>query len=87
MECVLFSILFVVIYIITVVICMYITYKKSDYIILTLGELFDEMSEWMFIPVLNTFLLLIITLCICIVIIFNRAWAIKLWDKTRNTKL
>ena len=87
MECALFSILFVVIYIITVVICMYITYKKSDYIILTLGELFEEMNGWMFIPILNTFLLLIIALFICIAIIFNCTWVIKLLDKIRDIKL
>ena len=87
MECVLFSILFVVIYIITVVINMYITHKECEPRVFTLGELFDRMEGWMFIPILNTFLLLIIALFICIAIIFNCTWVIKLLDKIRNTKL
>ena len=87
MECVLFSILFVVIYIITVVVNMYITHKECEPRVYTLGELFDKMEGWMFIPILNTFLLLIIALFICIAIIFNCTWVIKLLDKIRNTKL
>lgn len=87
MECVLFSILFVVIYIITVVINMYITHKECEPRVFTLGELFDRMEGWMFIPILNTFLLLIIALFICIAIIFNCTWVIKLLDKIRNKKL
>ena len=87
MECVLFSILLVVIYIITVIIHMYITHKECKPRVYTLGELFDRMEVWMFIPVINTFALIILIFCICIDIIINYPWVIKLWNKIRNIKL
>lgn len=87
MECVLLSILLVVIYIITVVICMYITHKECEPRVFTIGELIDNMEGWMFIPAINTFELLTFAFCVCIDIIINCTWVIKLWDKIRNIKL
>ena len=87
MECVLFSILFVVIYIITIVIFMYITYKECEYRVFTLGELLDRTEGWMFIPVANTTSLIVLVLCICIYLIIKYTGIIKLWDKIRDIKL
>lgn len=87
MECALVLIFFVVIYIITVVINMYITHKECEPRVFTLGELFDKMEGWMFIPVINTVALIILALCICIYLIIKHTGIIKLWDKIRNIKL
>lgn len=87
MECVLFSILFVVIYIITVVVNMYITHKECKPRVYTLGELFDRMEGWMFIPVANTIMLIALALCVCIYLIIKCTGIIKLWNKIRDIKL
>lgn len=87
MECVLFSILFVVIYIITVVVNMYITHKECKPRVYTLGELFDRMEGWMFIPVANTIMLIVLVLCVCIYLIIKCTGIIKLLNKIRNIKL
>lgn len=87
MECVLLSIVFVGIYIITVLVCMYITHKECEPRVFTLGELFDEMEGWMFMPAINTFELLTFMLVACIDMIMSCTWIIKLWDKIRNIKL
>lgn len=87
MEYVLFSILFVVIYIITVVVNMYITHKECEPRVFTLGELFDRMEGWMFIPVVNTIALIILVLCVCIYLIIKCTWVVKLWNKIRDIKL
>lgn len=87
MKCVLFSILLVVIYIITVIIHMYITHKECEPRVYTLGELFDKMEGWMFIPVINTIALIILALCVCIYLIIKYTGIIKLWGKIRNIKL
>lgn len=80
MEWVLFSILFVMIYIITVVIYMYITHKEHPDA-LTVGELFDDMDEWMFVPAFNTVALLILVLCACIYLIIEYIGIIEFWKK------
>lgn len=87
MECALFSILLIVIYIITVVIDMYITHKECKPCVSTLGELFDRMEGWMFIPVVNTIMLSVFVLCVCIYLIIKCTGIIKLWNKIRNIKL
>ena len=87
MECALFSMLLVVIYIITVIIHMYITHKECEYRLFTLGELFDRMEGWMFIPVINTIALIILVLCVCVYLIIKYTGIIKLWDKIRNIRL
>ena len=86
MEFGLFLILFVVIYIITVVVCMYITYKEHRYVT-TIGEVFDSMYIWMIMPLINTIALIIFALCLCIDLILKYTGIIKLWDKIRNIKI
>lgn len=86
MECALFLILFVVIYIITVVICMYITYKEHRRVT-TIGEVFDSMYIWMIMPLINTIALIIFALCLYIHLIIKYTGIIKLWEKIRNIKL
>lgn len=66
---------------------MYITHKECEPRVFTLGELFDKMEGWMFIPVINTVALIILALCICIYLIIKHTGIIKLWDKIRNIKL
>lgn len=87
MECALLFILLIFVYIITFVICMYITHKECEPRVFTLGELIDNMEGWMFIPAINTFELLTFAFCACIDIIINCTWVMKLWDKIRNIKL
>lgn len=86
MECVLFSILLVVIYIITIIVYMYLTYKEYHYVS-TIGGLLDRTESWMFIPLVNTVTLLILALCICIYLILKYTGIIKLWNKIRNIKI
>ena len=66
---------------------MYITHKECKYRVFTLGELFDRMEGWMFIPVVNTIALIILVLCVCIYVIINCTWVVKLWNKIRDIKL
>lgn len=87
MECVLFSILFVVIYIITVLVYMYVTYKECKYSIFTLGQLFDRMDAWMFIPFANTVILIVVVFIVAIYYIILYTGISKLWDKIREIKL
>ena len=61
--------------------------KKGDFIVYTLEELFDKMKGWMFTPVLNTIMLIILILCVCIYLIINCTGVIKLWNKIRDIKL
>jgi hypothetical protein len=87
MSFTLFIVLLIFIYIITVVINMYITHKECEYRVYTLGELFDRMERWMFIPILNTIILISLVLCICIYLIIDYTGIIKIWNKIRNIKL
>lgn len=66
---------------------MYITHKECEYRVFTLGELFDRMEGWMFIPVINTIMLIVLALCVCIYLIIKYTGILKLWEKIRNIKL
>ena len=87
MECVLLSMLFVIIYIITVVINMYITHKECKPRVFTLGELFGRMDGWMFIPIMNTVILIVIVFVVAVYCIIHYTGISKLWNKIRNIKL
>ena len=79
--------LFVLIYLVSLVIHLVVCYQEDKRHIFYVRDLLDEIDFYMWCPVLNTFLLIAYTLCVCIRAIWELSKLNVLWEKFRNIKL
>ena len=80
-------IIFILIYLISFAIHLWIEYKENERFIHNVGDLIDNIHFYMWFPLLNTLVIIIAAVGIFIMRI---SWLLKLgilWEKFRNIKL
>lgn len=80
-------IVFTLIYLVSLVIHILITYREHKYIIFKVGDLIDMLEFYMWFPLINTMMLLLLGIAVTIVKIANLLRLSILWGKFRNIKL
>lgn len=70
--------IFILVYLISVAICLITYYYENKDTIHNIGDLLDETEGFMWIPVINT--ASVIVFCLCL-------GTVKLWEKFRNIKI
>lgn len=79
--------LFILIYLISLVIHLVLCYKENNYAIYKVGDLIDLIEFYMWCPVLNTLMLLLLIIAVIIVKLWELSKLDILWEKFRNIKL
>lgn len=78
---------FILIYLISVAVCLITCYYDNKNYIHDIGDLLDETEGFMWIPVINTALVIVFCLCLGIVKLWELSKLNILWEKFRNIKL
>jgi hypothetical protein len=79
--------LFILIYLISFALHLLIEYKENKRRIHYVGDLIDNIEFYMWLPVLNTFTVIIWTLLLGIIAIWKVSKLDILWQKFRNIRL
>ena len=79
--------IFILVYLISVAICLITCYYENRYTIHNIGDLLDETEGFMWCPFLNTGLVVILCLCLGIVKLWELSKLNILWEKFRNIKI
>lgn len=79
--------LFILIYLVSLVIHLIICYREDKRIIHKVGDLIDEMEFYMWLPIVNTFTLISLALCMGTIAMWKALKLGVLWEKFRNIKL
>ena len=80
-------IIFILIYLVSLVIHLIICYRDNKYTIFKVGDLIDKMDGLSWFPILNTIVLIIIGIAIMALIIAKLLKLSVLWEKFRNIKI
>ena len=80
-------ILFILIYLVSLIIHLVVCYKENKRHIFYVGDLLDEMDIYMWFPVLNTFMLILFVLYVCIIAIWKISKLDIFWEKFKNIKI
>ena len=75
------------IYIVSVIIILIDCYRDFKYCIKNVGDLLDISPSFTYIPIFNTFVIIMLLLAIILDCIFRLLRIYELWDKIRNIKL
>lgn len=78
---------FILIYLISVAVCLITCYYDNKNYIHDIGDLLDETEGFMWIPVINTALVIVFCLCLGAVTLWELSKLNILWEKFRNIKL
>lgn len=79
--------LFVLIYLVSLVIHLVVCYQENKRHIFYVRDLLDEIEFYMWFPLLNTLLLVVIVVGVCIMTLWKSLKLDILWQKFRNIKL
>lgn len=79
--------LFILIYLVSLVIHLVICYKENKRHIFYVRDLLDEIDFYMWFPILNTLLILVVIIGIAIMTLWEVSKLNVLWEKFRNIKL
>lgn len=79
--------LFILIYLISFVIHLLIEYKENKRFIHDVGDLIDNIRFYMWFPLLNTLMLILVVVFIFTMKIWKLLKLDILWEKFRNVKL
>lgn len=79
--------IFILIYLVSLVIHLVICYKENKRHIYYVGDLLDEIDFYMWFPILNTLLILVVIIGIAIMKLWEVSKLKVLWEKFRNIKL
>ena len=79
--------LFILIYLISFAIHVLLEYKEDKKIIYNIGDLIDNIRFYMWFPLLNTLILIIVVIGIFIIKLQELLKLDILWEKFRNIKL
>ena len=79
--------IFILVYLISVVICLIICYYENEDIIYNMGDLLDETTGHMWCPFLNTALILTYGLYLGGAKLWELSKLNILWEKFRNIKI
>lgn len=79
--------IFISVYLISFVIHLVVCYKENRYAIYKVGDLIDLIEFYMWCPLLNTVLILVVIIGIAIMKLWEVSKLNILWQKFRNIKL
>jgi hypothetical protein len=82
-----FWIIFILIWICSVVIHIVWVYYENKYAIFKVGDLIDKIEFFMWFPFINTFVLIMIVIILILITMANLLKLPVLWEKFRNIKL
>lgn len=77
----------ILIYLISVAAFLIECYYENKYSIHNIGDLLDETESFMWVPFINTVLIIVFCLCIGIVKLWELSKLNILWEKFRNIKI
>lgn len=80
-------ILFILIYLVSLMIHLVLCYKENKRHIFYMRDLLDEIEFYMWCPVLNTFFIIVVIICIAISKLYEVSKLNVLWEKFKNIKL
>ena len=78
---------FILIYLISVAVCLITCYYDNKNYIHDVGDLLDQTEGFMWCPLLNTLLIIIFCLCLGVVKLWELSKLSALWKKFRSIKL
>ena len=78
--------IFLLIYFVSLVIHLIYCYHENKRVIYKVGDLIDSMEFYMWFPLLNTFIILEVSIMVIIMTILQLTKLDVLWDKFRNIK-
>lgn len=79
--------IFILIYLISVAVCLITCYYDNKNYIHDIGDLLDETEGFMWIPGINTVLITVFCLCLGAVKLWELSKLNALWEKFRNIKI
>lgn len=79
--------IFILIYLISVAICLITCYYENKDTIHDIGDLLDETEGFMWCPFLNTGLVVVFYLCLGVATLWELFKLNILWEKFRNIKI
>lgn len=79
--------IFILVYLISVAICLITCYYTNKETIRDIGDLLDETEGFMWCPFLNTGLVVVFGLCLVIATLWTFFKLNVLWEKFRNIKI
>lgn len=80
-------VIFILIYLISFAIHLLLEYKESKRFIYNIGDLIDRIHFYMWVPILNTMLILIIIIIVTVIKLWELSKLGIIWQKFRNIKL
>lgn len=78
---------FILIYLISVAVCLITCYYDNKNYIHDIGDLLDETEGFMWIPVINTGVIVVFCLCLVITTLWTFSRLNVLWEKFRNIRI
>ena len=79
--------IFILIYLISFAIHLLIEYRENKYVIYRVGDLIDLIEVYMWLPILNTLLILMLIIAVTIRKLGELLKLDILWEKFRNIRL
>lgn len=79
--------IFLLIYFVSLLIHIIVCYRENKRVIYKVGDLIDLIDFYMWFPLLNTFIILGVTVMVIIMAILRLTKLDVLWNKFRNIKL
>lgn len=79
--------IFILIYLISVAMCLIACYYDDANYIHDIGDLLDETEGFMWIPLINTVVIIVFCLCLCAVKLWELSKLNILWEKFRNIRI
>lgn len=79
--------LFILIYLVSLVIHIIMCYRENKYVIHKIGDLIDLIEFYMWVPIINTILVIVAIIGSTIIKICQLLKLDILWEKFRNIKL
>lgn len=80
-------IIFILVYLLSFAIHLLLEYKENKRFIYNIGDLIDNIHFYMWFPLLNTLLLIMVAVCIFIKKLWKLLKLDILWEKFRNIKI
>lgn len=79
--------IFILVYLLSVAVCLITCYYDNKHTIHNIGDLLDETVGFMWCPVFNTIVIVVFILCLCAVELWELFKLDILWEKFRNIKI
>jgi hypothetical protein len=80
-------IIFILVYLLSFAIHLLMEYKENKMYIHTIGDLMDNIRFYMWFPLLNTLIIVVTSVVILIIKLWELSKISVLWEKFRNIKL